>query len=272
MGNEKLQTRPLYESHTSEHLSEALTEAVTEWKLERGSCTIPVTTDNAKHMVNAVNATAGLGLQIGCFAHTVNLAAKNAVSISQVSRLLGRIRKVITFFHRSTTATHALKTKQAMLELPVHKLIHDVTTHWDTTYDMVQRYVEQQAAIYSALMDKDVKKNVKDIAVLTDSETKLAEDLIKILKPLKNVTTLMSSETSPSVSMVIPMQRMILKSMTPSEEDSSTIKDAKAAITKDLGSRYGNPDLQDYAQSHSLGSKIQVPALLGRCLCSENLQ
>lgn len=57
--------------------------------------------------------------------------------------------------------------------------------------------MEQQAAIYSALMDKDVKKNVKDIAVLTYSETKLAEDLIKILKPLKNVTTLESTETSP---------------------------------------------------------------------------
>lgn len=34
--------------------------------------------------------------------------------------------------------------------------------------------------------------------------------------------------------------------MTPSGEDSSTIKDAKAAITKDLGSRYGNSDLQVY--------------------------
>ncbi|KAM9350016.1 E3 SUMO-protein ligase ZBED1 [Symphorus nematophorus] len=241
-----LQTRPLYESHTSEYLSEALTEAVTEWKLQRDGSTIPVTTDNAKNMVNAVNATAGLGPQIGCFAHTVNLAAKNAVSISQVSRLLGKIRKVVTFFHRSTTASHALKTKQGMLELPVHKLIHDVPTRWNTTYDMLERYLEQQAAIYSALMEKDVKKHLKDISVLTDGEAKLAEDLIRILKPLKNVTTLMSTETSPSVSMIIPLQKMILKSMTPSEEDSSTIKDAKAAITKDLEVRYGNPELQDY--------------------------
>lgn len=153
---------------------------------------------------------------------------------------------MVAFFHRSTTAAHALKTKQEMLELPVHKLIHDVTTRWNTTYDMLERYVEQQAAIYSALMDKDVKKNVKDIAVLTDSEAKLAEDLIKILKPLNNVTTLMSTETSPSVSMIIPLQKMILKSMTPSDEDSATIKDAKAAITKDLEGRYRDPDLQDY--------------------------
>ncbi|XP_029931609.1 zinc finger BED domain-containing protein 1-like [Myripristis murdjan] len=133
-----------------------------------------------------------------------------------------------------------------MLKLPVHKLIHDVPTRWNTTYDMLERYLEQQASIYSALMDKDVKKNVRDIAVLTDSEEKLAEDLTKILKPLKNVTTIMSTETSPSVSMIIPLQKMILKSMTPSEEDSSTIKEAKAAITKNLEDRYRDPDLQDY--------------------------
>ncbi len=146
----------------------------------------------------------------------------------------------------STTAAHALKTKQDMLELPVHKLIHDVTTRWNSTYDMLERYVEQQAAIYSAVMDKDMKKKVKDIALLTESETKLAEGLINILKPLKNVITLMSTETAPSVSMIIPLQKMILKSMTSSAEDSTTIKEAKAAITKDLKGIYNDPGVQDY--------------------------
>lgn len=130
-----------------------------------------------------------------------------------------------------------------MLKLPVHKLIQDVPTHLNIMYNMLQRYLEQQAAIYSALMGKDL---VKDIAVLTDSEAKLAEDLTKILKPLKNVTMLMSTETSPLLSMIIPLQKMILKSMTPSEEDSSTIKDAKAAITRNLEDRYRDLNLQDY--------------------------
>ena len=34
--------------------------------------------------------------------------------------------------------------------------------------------------------------------------------------------------------------------MRPSEEDSSTIRDAKTAITKNLEDRYRDPDLQDY--------------------------
>ena len=91
-----LQTRHLYDSHTSAHLAEELRNVVTEWKLERPNMTIPVTTDNAANIVNAVNETDGLGPQIGCSAHTVNLTAKKAVSINRLSRLLGKVRKVVT--------------------------------------------------------------------------------------------------------------------------------------------------------------------------------
>lgn len=175
-----LQTRPLYESHTSAHLAKELKNVVTDWKLERPNTTIPVATDNAPNIVNAVNETDGLGPQIGCFAHTVNLAAKKTVSINGVSRLLGKDWKVVTFFHESTTAHNALTVKQEMLNLPKHKVIHDVTTQWNTAHDMLARYVEQQPAIYSALtMDKTLRSHInKDMAILTDDEQKMAEQLI----------------------------------------------------------------------------------------------
>lgn len=156
--------------------------ALTDWKLERPNTTIPVTTVNAKNMVNAIKAAAVLGPQIGCFAHIFNLAAKQAVALQQISRLMSKVRKVVKFFHNSTTAAQALKIKQEMLNLPVHKLIQDSPAWWNAIYDMMERYLEQQPAIYSALMDKNVKKNVKDIAVLSNSECKLAEKMINLLK------------------------------------------------------------------------------------------
>lgn len=75
-----------------------MTEAVEVWKLERANVTIPVTTDNARNIVNAVVGAAGLGPQIGCFAHVINLASQKAMVVQQISRLLAKIRKIVTFF------------------------------------------------------------------------------------------------------------------------------------------------------------------------------
>ncbi|XP_052408630.1 E3 SUMO-protein ligase ZBED1-like [Carassius gibelio] len=113
-----------------------------------------------------------------------------------------------------------------MLNLPRHKLIHDVTT----------------------LLDKDLKLSVKNVTMLNDSEQKLAEELIQVLTPLKTVTTLMSSETTPTISMIHPLKEMILKSMSPGDQDSATVKEAKAAIINDLAMRYTDPNLHDYLQ------------------------
>lgn len=242
-----LQTRPLYESHTGTNLAQVLTAAVEEWKLERPNRSIPVTTDNAKNQVNAV-IEASLGAHIPCFAHVINLASQRGITVNQMDRILGRIRRVVSFFHRSTTAAHVLKTKQELLmkkENEQHKLIHDVPTRWNSTYDMLERYLEQQAPIYAAVTDKSLKKNVKDIVTLSDTDVRVAEEVLQVLKPLKTVTTLLSTETAPSVSLILPLKATLLKSLVPSEEDSSITRDVKAAIREDLTPRYP-PDVQDY--------------------------
>ncbi len=41
-----------------------------------------------------------------------------------------------------------------MLQLPPHKLVQDVITRQNSNYDMLTRYLEQQAAVYSALTEK----------------------------------------------------------------------------------------------------------------------
>lgn len=47
--------------------------------------------------------------------------------------------------------------------MPKYTLIHDVTAQWNTIHDMLERFTEQQPAKYSALLDKDLKKSVKNI-------------------------------------------------------------------------------------------------------------
>ncbi|KAJ4930342.1 hypothetical protein JOQ06_019346, partial [Pogonophryne albipinna] len=164
------------------------------------------------------------------------------MAVNQVSRLLGKIRRAVYFFHRSTTAAHVLGQKQEMLHLPKHRLINDVATRWNSSYEMVERYLEQQSAVYSAL---SALKN-KDIANLTDQEVRVAENVIEIMKPLKTVTTILSTETAPSVSMILPLKTMILKSMEQNDEDTPTVRELKHAIRENLQKRYSDAGLQDF--------------------------
>lgn len=241
IANPVLQTRIVYESHTAEHLAEILEAAVAEWKISKSNAPVPVTTDNAKNIANAVEL-AGFSPHVRCFAHTVNLAAQRGLGVQQVSRLLGRVRKVVTFFHRSTTAAEMLKQKQELLQLPSHKLIQDVVTRWNSSHDMLERYLEQQAAIFSALTDKRVKKNVKDLVTLSDDDIKLAEALIQVVKPLKTVTTIMSTDQTPTVSMIIPLKHRILASMKHNATDPAVVKEVKTAISRDFKDRYPDAD------------------------------
>ncbi|KAK1906354.1 Zinc finger BED domain containing protein 4 [Dissostichus eleginoides] len=126
-----LQTRPLFTSHTGLNIAEVLKSAVLEWGLDNNQG-IAVVTDNARNMDVAVRE-AGLSPHIKCFAHTLNLASKAGLNVNRASRLLGRVRRVAAFFHRSSTATAVLATKQGMLNLPAHKLIMDVVTRWNSS-------------------------------------------------------------------------------------------------------------------------------------------
>lgn len=82
---------------------------------------------------------------------------------------------------------------------------------------------------------------------MPDDDVKVAEEVLQLFKPLKTVTTLLSTESAPSGSMILPLKTRILQSMCANEEDSSIIRDVKAAIRRDLISNYTNPpEIQDY--------------------------
>lgn len=100
-------------------MAEVLKAATEEWKLTEKEPA--VVTDNAANMAVAVAITGYL--HVRCFANVYNLAVQRALKLPNVARLLGRIRSICTFFHKSSPAAEALKRNKKMLGLPHHKLI-----------------------------------------------------------------------------------------------------------------------------------------------------
>ncbi|XP_053573689.1 E3 SUMO-protein ligase ZBED1-like [Bombina bombina] len=187
-----------------------------------------------------VAAQVGKFPHIKCFAHTLNLASQRALKVATLSRLLGRVRRISTFFHRSTTANHCLKEKQKCLGLKNHKLITDVTTRWNSSYDMVERFLEQQPAIYATLLSPEVRKSESDLCTLNVTDVSNAEDAVSALKPMKDVITLMSEECNPTVSLIAPLNAQLLQNMTDTMGDTPMIHEIKNAIKTDLLKRYSS--------------------------------
>lgn len=231
-----LQTRALPESHTGENIAKVIKEAITEWGISTPNP--PLVSDNAANMLVAGRELSSKP-HIGCFAHTLNLAAQKALKINTVSRILARVRKIAGFFHKSTTAAAVLKTKTKLLGLKEVKLVCDVQTRWNSAADMLERYLQLQPAIYATLLSRDVNTGKDtEINVLNETDTRLAEDIMQCLAPLKTITEAICTEKTPTVSIILPLMQKVETIMADNETDSQTIKSVKTAVTGDLENRY----------------------------------
>ena len=234
-----LQTRAMYESHTGANVADLLKKVASEWHLNDND--LVLVTDNASNMV--VAAQLGGFVHVKCFAHTLNLACQRALKLPALSKLLAKIRRIVSFFHRSTVGAHQLEEKQKLLGLPCHKLITDVSTRWNSAYEMVDRFLEQQPAICAALLSPQVRKGEADLCTLTETDVSNAEDVVKALKPMKDATTLISEESSPTACLIAPLQAQLCQETISNIAESSIIREIKQAINEDLRKRY-NSDLE----------------------------
>lgn len=198
-----LQTRVLAEAHTSENLARDLRCIKDEWGLPDK---IIATTDNASNEVKAFEILKWP--RLSCIGHNLNLAVTAALKCDEVDKIITRCRKVVAYFHRSPLAMQYLKDKQRLLLSPEKQnrsLLQDVATRWNSTYDMLDRLVEQTPAVHAVLLDPAIKgtKAIQGYIISANDQIKV-EKVLDFLKPFYTLTTALSSETKSTLPALLP--------------------------------------------------------------------
>lgn len=173
----------------------------------------------------------------------MNLVVKNALSIPDVTKLIAKGRKLVTFFHSSSSTTDLLFSKQQLL-LPEgargHKLIQDVPTRWNSTYCMLDRLLEQTPAILATISDPNINKQaactIKN-CVFSFDEQLVVEKLVKILEPFLKATQSVCADRSPTLHKIVPMLMKLRILTTVSPDDTQLIQKIKTKMNTELDHR-----------------------------------
>ena len=193
------------------------------WKISDKVC--GATTDNGRNIVNAIGL---LKIEhFPCVAHTLQLSIKNGLEVTRVQRVLGRCRKLVEHFRKSTKETYKLREKQEMLKLPQHQLIQECTTRWGSTLGMLERIMRAIAAV---LMEGSIWCQMGIHAGSYRVACWCSE--------FQHATEVMSAVKYTTVSMVKPLlYKLVEKTLRADDSDASTAREVKKAIRNDLQER-----------------------------------
>ena len=146
---------------------------------------------------------------------------------TRVLRGLRVCRSAVAAFSRSWKKQRDLVVAQEQKGLPIHKLKVDVVTRWGSTYDMVERMLEQVDAVRSVLSDDIGSSHLTP----TWQDRDILESVAATLKPLKCITDALAGENCVTVSAVKPLLNHLLEKVLVAEDDDTDLtKEMKERI------------------------------------------
>ena len=226
-----LETVPLFDDHTGANICESIEDIMTNWQLSTDKLVV-TTTDNGSNFVAAFNSTGST--RLSCFGHCLDLAIQKCLGKSEIDRALGSCNTLVAAFHRSWKKQRDLKAKQIQLGLKEHKLISSVKTRWGSTYNMIERILEQQQAVSAVLAEDRKSWHIMP----TDAQFSVLEKLAIVLEPLHFLTDALAGEQEVTASAIRPILKHIEDICSLQDEDHPLTKEIKSLIIQDLSTRY----------------------------------
>lgn len=135
--------------------------------------------------------------------YTLNLSVNKAINgNSDINQILKKCRAIVGHYKHSTYATGKLRDLQSQMNLSILKVKQDVSTRWNSSLTMIERLLKIKIPLTASMSSLPRAPNC-----LNASEWEIISDCIKILKPFENITSELSGENYPTLSLVIPLIR-----------------------------------------------------------------
>ncbi|XP_055919485.1 E3 SUMO-protein ligase ZBED1-like [Eupeodes corollae] len=203
-----ISTSELEENHTAENIATKMRKILDEWQI--GAKVVSIVTDNAASMKKAVSEILNKRNHY-CVAHTLNLAVKDCIDKPileeqpsndrlSIPQILSKCRGIVSHFNHSAKSSYALHDMQIQMNTDTLKLKQDVRTRWNSTFYMLERLLKVKVSLSATLPLLEASPSNLDF-----NEWILIEEIIKLLRPFEKITVILSGESYPSLSCIIPL-------------------------------------------------------------------
>lgn len=219
----------LDDRHTSDNLKEWLLEIIEKWNITLESIVV-VVSDNAPNIKKAIVDAFGEEKHLGCYAHTLNLVVAKIIEEDEVVSLLcSKVKSIVAFFKKSVILSDLLREHSNL------KLIQSVETRWNSTFDMLQRFIQLSDKISLILLQHPTAP-----PMLSALELQTIKEFMQLLEPFKTATTIFSGEMYVTGSQIIPIIHTLANQLELCQPISEIGHHMKTVLTQEFQARFKN--------------------------------
>ncbi|XP_055550267.1 zinc finger BED domain-containing protein 4-like [Wyeomyia smithii] len=222
-------------NHTADNIKKAVIEALNEWDIDHTKV-VSVVTDNGVNMVAAMRKTFE-NRRLPCFAHTLNLVTETTTSLDVIKVTISKVRGIVCYVKNSVNVSDRFRMIQSnnnVSEGNTKKLILDVKTRWNSTYYMIERFLEMRKVLIELLIDDTASPSMPSSA-----EVEILRQLVTLLRPFEFLTKELSGDKYVTLSKIIPMINCLFLQISSFKCDVSEILSVKECFLKELKKRFG---------------------------------
>jgi len=192
--------------HTSAKTAEIITEEFAKHNIEAANIFF-ATTDTTNTMPRTARL---IDVQWHhCAAHSLQLAINAAVDVQRgIQNLIGHAHVIAGFFHSSTVGQSVLAKYQNDKGVPESRPPVDVTTRFNSTFTLLKWAQKNAEPVSLALVDCSMNRKNKCAKTppqpLSQPSQELLKNVLPLLQPAAEATSILSADANVSASLVIP--------------------------------------------------------------------